>query len=382
MSYYTTQLRWIVEQKQTEAGVDPSASREARNDFTPAYEYLGLDDYPIFDETYRQTLNDKIIRHYYFHEIGFETAAQFAWFLRTRMHEIMPYYNQLYESQDLITDPLTNRKLTWREVWELAQGGTTTTTDTHAKTRTGSGTERTDDDLTHGHTVNETDAYGHTINETDTYGRTQNDTTTFGKTQNGNTTTSYGRTTNSANGGADHTTEGATKERVITDDTPMNQIANDGVYNLNYASNVTYTDREGTGASTVQYGGTTAVTNGGSDQTTSSTTDGGTEGKSSRAGGSDTTATTHGGTDTRATTNGGTDQRDVSTTRSDTETVNGTDSSNFRRALDEDGNKEHTASGYDGTSPAKLLQEYRETFLNVDLQVINRLGDLFFGLWN
>ena len=36
---------------------------------------FGLKDYPIFDEEYREHLNDMILKHYYMSEIGFETAA-------------------------------------------------------------------------------------------------------------------------------------------------------------------------------------------------------------------------------------------------------------------------------------------------------------------
>ena len=32
---------------------------------------LALSDYPIFDERHRASLNQKIIDHYYFREIGF-----------------------------------------------------------------------------------------------------------------------------------------------------------------------------------------------------------------------------------------------------------------------------------------------------------------------
>lgn len=53
MATYTTELRRLIEN-----GFD-----------------LGLDDYPIFDEEYRAVLNKKIIDHYYFCEIGFETAG-------------------------------------------------------------------------------------------------------------------------------------------------------------------------------------------------------------------------------------------------------------------------------------------------------------------
>lgn len=67
---------------------------------------LPLDDYPIFDEAHRATLNDKIIAHYYFREIGQETPSRFSFNLRRKMNEIMPYYNQLYESEMIKYDPL------------------------------------------------------------------------------------------------------------------------------------------------------------------------------------------------------------------------------------------------------------------------------------
>ena len=53
MSRYTIELRYLIEGN---------------------YD-LGLKDYPIFDESYREQLNNKIIQHYYFREIGFETEA-------------------------------------------------------------------------------------------------------------------------------------------------------------------------------------------------------------------------------------------------------------------------------------------------------------------
>lgn len=72
---------------------------------------LGLASYPIFDEEYRVGLNDKIIDHYWFREIGVETPALFRRFLNRKMNEIMPYYNQLYNSALLEFDPLSNYKL-------------------------------------------------------------------------------------------------------------------------------------------------------------------------------------------------------------------------------------------------------------------------------
>lgn len=72
---------------------------------------LGLRDYPIFDEAYREQLNGKIIEHYWFREIGLETPGLFKRFLNRKMNEIMPYYNQLYESTLKKFDPYVNYDL-------------------------------------------------------------------------------------------------------------------------------------------------------------------------------------------------------------------------------------------------------------------------------
>ena len=42
---------------------------------------------------------------------------------------------------------------------------------------------------------------------------------------------------------------------------------------------------------------------------------------------------------------------------------------------------EHVKGKTGGVSFSKLLQEFRETFLNIDVMIINDLNDLFFGLW-
>lgn len=58
-----------------------------------------LDNYPIFDENYRETLNSKILNHYFDAEIGFETAPLFRHYLLAKLNEIMPTYNIMYEKQ-------------------------------------------------------------------------------------------------------------------------------------------------------------------------------------------------------------------------------------------------------------------------------------------
>ena len=63
-----------------------------------------MDSYPIFDENYRDTINNNILYHYYENEIGFETASLFRFYLNQKLNEIMPYYNELYKVQKKLID--------------------------------------------------------------------------------------------------------------------------------------------------------------------------------------------------------------------------------------------------------------------------------------
>lgn len=77
------------------------------NDYIP----LGLGTYPIFNEGYRRILNGKIIDEYYLREIGVETIDVFTLFLRKKMDQVMPFYNQLYESTQIPYDALDSMKI-------------------------------------------------------------------------------------------------------------------------------------------------------------------------------------------------------------------------------------------------------------------------------
>lgn len=62
---------------------------------------------PIHKELYgfipsREELNTKILNHYRFYEIGSETIGRFLFNLESAMNLIMPYYNQLYKSIDVM----------------------------------------------------------------------------------------------------------------------------------------------------------------------------------------------------------------------------------------------------------------------------------------
>ena len=91
---------------------------------------LPLDSYPIWDESKRSELNQMLINHYFFDEIGLETPDRFAQRLSTAMYEIMPYYNQRARAQleELQTELKRVRKSTPAEI---------------TRTHTESGSERT-----------------------------------------------------------------------------------------------------------------------------------------------------------------------------------------------------------------------------------------------
>lgn len=129
MSRYTTELRYPVEQR-----LDELMLPHDESSWPKVYGFVGLDDYPIYDESHRQVLNDKVLRRYWMREIGFETFGQFKWNLRRRMHELMPYYNDLYRSAEMITDPMTTKDMTYTERW----------TRDESTGRTGQGTSKTD----------------------------------------------------------------------------------------------------------------------------------------------------------------------------------------------------------------------------------------------
>lgn len=80
--------------------------RHLRNTNFPFNNYLG--SYPIWNEEYREILNNKILDHYHFREIALETPDRWGFRLRTKLNEIMPYYNELYLSTTIKFNPLYN----------------------------------------------------------------------------------------------------------------------------------------------------------------------------------------------------------------------------------------------------------------------------------
>lgn len=90
----------------------------------------------------REQLNNKLLNHYKYREIGFETVGRFLDELEITMNEIMPYYYQLFKSADImngIDDPFGNVDIV--EVFEqTTEGETTGESDSNSSTTASSST--------------------------------------------------------------------------------------------------------------------------------------------------------------------------------------------------------------------------------------------------
>lgn len=259
MSKYTTQVRFICESK---SGIDISGgSGDVDNIIANSWNKIFTSKAPFFDEDYRSVLCQKILKHYYLREICCETVGIWTLWMNTRLEEIMPYYNQLYESAKIEFNPM------------------------------------------------------HDVNLTREHKRKENETAS------GNRDTTGNRDTNiTSNGTTNRTTNSDENKKDLYSDTPQGALT--GVENETYLTNarkitdnVNETDNE-------------EVNN--------------TEKNSS-------------------------DYSDKEKTTSNVDTTE---------------DYLETLVGKQGTeSFSSLLNKFRETFLNIDMQVIEEFSDLFFGLW-
>lgn len=110
MSKYTTEVRFICE---TTCGLTESVGLSRVDEVLEGSVDKVFDfTFPIFDESYRKILEKKILRHYYTREISAETVGLWKLWLSTRLNEIMPNYNKLYEAELNIINPLYTTDMT------------------------------------------------------------------------------------------------------------------------------------------------------------------------------------------------------------------------------------------------------------------------------
>ena len=335
MSKYTTQVRFICE---TAAGLSESEGQASVKQIIAAAIPSVFDfDFPIFDESYRNVLETKILKHYYTREIGLETVGLWKLKLDTKLNEIMPFYNQLYKSELIEFNPMYDV--------DLIRGHTLNRSEKTEQT----GTETAD--ATKNGTVDTTTSGTKTGTSRENINVSENQETE----QNSKSDTDIKNTTGSTSG---ETATGTKTHYDKYSDTPQGSLQN--VQNDTYLTNARMINDNDT------HTGSTTVS--GSDTSTGSTT-------------ADTSTTTD---STSETTNTGNTTDETSgtqnTTSADTEKRNATQTANKElSSLDE--YLEHVTGKNGGVSYSAMLNEFRTTFLNIDMQVINDLSDLFMNLW-
>lgn len=104
MSKYTTEVRFICESK---SGLSESKGFGSVDEvLNGSWDKIFTSKVSFFDEEYRGVLCKKILKHYYLREIGCETVGIWLLWMNTKLEEIMPYYNKLYESELIKFNPM------------------------------------------------------------------------------------------------------------------------------------------------------------------------------------------------------------------------------------------------------------------------------------
>ncbi|MCI7039846.1 MAG: hypothetical protein MR985_02440 [Mollicutes bacterium] len=166
-----------------------------------------MTDYPIFDENYRNVLNQKILNHYYENEIGFETAPLFRFYLNNKLNEIMPYYNILYEKQLQLLNNI-DKNVNLVEDFKGTNTNESTTNTESESTSNSNGTSKNKNlfqdtpqgNLNNTELENQTWATNYTMNNTSNENKI-NDNSSSNGTANSNGTNNYLKTIIGNNGG-------------------------------------------------------------------------------------------------------------------------------------------------------------------------------------
>ena len=315
MSKYTTEVRYLCESLTGQT--DSKGFDDVDTIISAALPYIFSFDFPIFDEEYREVLETKILRHYYTREIGSETYGLWKLRLETKLNEIMPYYNKLYESELLKYDPLRDVDMTTTNVGQ----------------KTG---ERTDVNNTED--SNERNA-SNIVDNT----RVQNDerTNTFDGTR---SSENQDTTLSTANSQGGHTNTNYD----VYSDTPQGALT--GVESGNYLTNARKITDAGTVTSTTDSSGVSTGNSKVEDENTETSK------------GSNTIA----------------DKREETTTGSDSRKIS---SSATGKTNSTEDYVMHVFGKSAGASYAKMLKEFRDNLLNIDMDIIRDLADLFMLIW-
>ena len=108
MAKYTVQIKSIIESLGSNSVLDLSTLDEKIENARPKiFDF----EYPFYDPSSKADFETWILESILMDEINYETYGLWHLRLRTWMKTNMPYYNKLYESAKLITNPLKNHHL-------------------------------------------------------------------------------------------------------------------------------------------------------------------------------------------------------------------------------------------------------------------------------
>lgn len=322
MSKYTTEVRFICENA---AGYNESVGYEKIPDvLEKSWDKIFSEPVSFFDDEYKKILCKKILRHYYLREICSETVGIWKMWMNTKLAEIMPYYNQLYKSELLEFNPLYNTDLTKTH---------TRKEDTKSESKTDTKATTADKE----ETTNEYTGKGDGLS-------VNRETGTITDKKNG-TNTDNGTTSNN------ETNSGTRNGKNLYSDTPQGSIS--GLESNTYLTNATIDNESNSG--TRNANGTSKNT------TTISETNENTANRNNR------TETSYN------------DENNSKTEREYNSDVNRNEQNDKKaNTLEEYLEK---VSGNSGENYSEMLMKYRETFMNIDLLVIDEFRDLFINLW-
>lgn len=437
MSKYTTEVRWFCESKYNGENVeDIDAVIHATYPYILKPKLLN----EIFDATYYPIIAEKIIRHYYFREIGAETIGLWIYWMNTRFSELLPYYNKLWESALLEFDPfkdvdytregdkhgLNSEVSNGRNTETLNGGASETTTESASEQGKGETAE------TGKSTDNRSESERGNVNSlSSSTGGSDYSSQDSGEENTSNSSVKNKVTDNETSGTVNDTKVTANETETTVDETTTGSVAHDvedtkwdlysdtpqgdivgvnldaqNTYLTNARKNTDVLDEDTT--STERHTGTT---NGTLDETvTDNVRTTGTLDETVKESGISNDKKTFGKVVDVVENNNSETSEDVTNTSNKIASGNQEDernilatneklsnrvtdkkhSSDSERVGETTGTKsgnaqeqwlEHIAGKMNTISYSELLEKYRKTFLNIDLMFIKEFDDLFMRLW-
>lgn len=112
MSKYTTQVRYICEyvaKEQNPIGEYDTVDTIIKKSWNKIFDDVNI---VLYKPEHKEELCCKILKHYYTREIGEETYGLWKLRINTKLAEILPYYNEMYKSAEMIKDPLVDKDIT------------------------------------------------------------------------------------------------------------------------------------------------------------------------------------------------------------------------------------------------------------------------------